>query len=105
MVTNTFDLPTVVGALNCTHFEIKKATNFGDEYINRKGFVQATCDEQERFTNHKSDLSRAQRSGKYQSELPLAISAGYDGVLVATPHFWRNKKNISRCTQIQAEIT
>lgn len=50
-----FNLPTVIGALDCTHIEIKKPTLFGDEYINRKGYasinVQATCDANEKFTS------------------------------------------------------
>lgn len=50
-----FSLPTVLGALDCTHIEINKPSMFGDEYINRKGYasinVQATCDAGERFTS------------------------------------------------------
>lgn len=50
-----FNLPTVIGALDCTHIEIKKPTRYGDEYINRKGYasinVQATCDASEKFTS------------------------------------------------------
>lgn len=30
---------SVVEAFDCTHIKIRKLTNFGDEYINRKGFV------------------------------------------------------------------
>lgn len=50
-----FRLPTVIGALDCTHVEVKKPSLFGDEYINRKGFAsinaQATCDADEKFTS------------------------------------------------------
>lgn len=50
-----FRMPTVVGALDCTHIQIKKPTIHGDEYVNRKGFtsinVQATVDGNEKFTS------------------------------------------------------
>lgn len=50
-----YNLPTVIGALDCTHVEIKKPVIHGDEYINRKGYpsinVQATCNAQEMFTS------------------------------------------------------
>ncbi|KAJ8967661.1 hypothetical protein NQ314_002696 [Rhamnusium bicolor] len=48
-------MPTVIGALDCTHVEINKPTLHGDEYINRKGYatinVQATCNAAEQFTS------------------------------------------------------
>ena len=49
------NLPNVVGAIDCTHIEIQKpaATDYPDEYINRKGWhsinVQAICDAEFRF--------------------------------------------------------
>lgn len=47
--------PAAVGVLDCTHVHIRKPSQFGDEYINRKGFasinVQATCDAQDKFTS------------------------------------------------------
>lgn len=50
-----YNLPSVIGALDCTHIEIKKPGIHGDEYINRKGYasinVQATCDAREMFTS------------------------------------------------------
>lgn len=50
-----FELPTVIGALDCTHVEILKPSGFGDEYVNRKGYasinVQATCDASEKITS------------------------------------------------------
>lgn len=50
-----FRIPTAIGALDCTHIEIKKPTYFRDEYVNRKGRttinVQATCDASEKFTS------------------------------------------------------
>lgn len=50
-----FKFPNVIGALDCTHIEVKKPAAFGDCYINRKGYasinVQATCDADEKFTS------------------------------------------------------
>nr|CAH7714155.1 unnamed protein product [Callosobruchus chinensis] len=44
-----------IGVLDCTHVRIRKPSEFGDEYINRKRFasinVQATCDAQDKFTS------------------------------------------------------
>ncbi|KAJ8926704.1 hypothetical protein NQ314_020920 [Rhamnusium bicolor] len=51
----SFQMPTVIGALDCTHVEINKPILHGDEYINRKGYdtinVQATCNTAEQFTS------------------------------------------------------
>jgi len=48
-------IPCVIGAIDCTHIRIYKPKEFGDEYINRKGFpsfnVQATCNSKEYFTS------------------------------------------------------
>lgn len=50
-----FRIPTAIGALDCTHIEIKTPNNFKDEYVNRKGKitinVQGTCDAAEKFTS------------------------------------------------------
>lgn len=50
-----FKFPNAIGALDCTHVQIKKPTEFGDEYVNRKGWcsfnIQATCDASEMFTS------------------------------------------------------
>nr|CAI5826359.1 unnamed protein product [Callosobruchus analis] len=50
-----YTFPAAIGLLDCTHVRISKPAQFGDEYINRKGFanikVQATCVAQEKFTN------------------------------------------------------
>lgn len=51
--TNIF--PYAIGAIDCTHVSIQKPSEFGDEYINRKGFpsfnVQAICNSSATFTN------------------------------------------------------
>lgn len=50
-----YSFPAAIGALDCTHVKIKKPTDFGDEYVNRKGYasinVQATCNSKEVFTS------------------------------------------------------
>ncbi|CAH2015864.1 unnamed protein product [Acanthoscelides obtectus] len=51
-----YRIPTVIGALDCTHIQIKKPeVQFGDEYINGKNVasinVQMTCDAMERITS------------------------------------------------------
>ena len=50
-----FSFPAAIGALDCTHVKIRKPKDFGDEYINRKGYtsinVQATCNAKEIFTS------------------------------------------------------
>lgn len=50
-----YEFPGAVGAVDCTHIQIKKPHNHGDEYINRKGVatinVQATCNSKELFTS------------------------------------------------------
>ncbi|XP_037932636.1 putative nuclease HARBI1 [Teleopsis dalmanni] len=50
-----YKMPFAVGAIDCTHFKIKKPLNNSDEYICRKGFysinVQATCNVNALFTS------------------------------------------------------
>lgn len=50
-----YDFPGVIGVVDCTHVRIPKPSDYGDEYINRKGFasinVQATCDAVDRFSS------------------------------------------------------
>ena len=54
---NKFNYPSILSAIDCTHIKIKKPSvgNFGDEYINRKGFasinLQCTCDSDFVFTS------------------------------------------------------
>ncbi|XP_047116158.1 putative nuclease HARBI1 [Schistocerca piceifrons] len=47
--------PSPVGVIDCTHVRIPKPVQFGDEYINRKGFtstnVQVICNVKEQFTS------------------------------------------------------
>lgn len=33
-----FHFPTAIGVIDCTHIRIEKPAQFGDEYVNRKGF-------------------------------------------------------------------
>lgn len=53
--SSRFKMPCVLGAVDCTHVEIKKPTQFGDCYINQKGYasinVQVTCDAHEKVTS------------------------------------------------------
>lgn len=50
-----FNFPSAFGAIDCTHIPIMKPTQYGDDYVNRKGFcsinVQATCNSKEIFTS------------------------------------------------------
>lgn len=50
-----FRIPTVIGAIDCTHVHIMKPSEFGDEYVNRKGKttinIQMTCDANEKITS------------------------------------------------------
>lgn len=50
-----FQIPSVIGVVDCTHVRIPKPKQDGDEYINRKNYpslnVQATCNAKEWFTS------------------------------------------------------
>ncbi|KAB0805101.1 hypothetical protein PPYR_02071 [Photinus pyralis] len=50
-----YRFPNAIGVIDCTHVRIPKFQEFGDEYINRKGYlsinVQATSNAQEVFTS------------------------------------------------------
>ncbi|CAH1993151.1 unnamed protein product [Acanthoscelides obtectus] len=52
---NTKRMPSIIGAIDCTHVKITKPQIYGDEYVNRKGIcsinVQATCNAKEIFTS------------------------------------------------------
>ena len=51
--TSIFRIPTAIGAVYCTRVHIMKPSEFGDEYVNRKGKttinVQKTCDANEKI--------------------------------------------------------
>ena len=53
--TSKFCIPTAIYAVDCTHVHIMKPSEFGDEYVNRKGKTktnfQMTCDANEKFTS------------------------------------------------------
>lgn len=63
-----FHMPTVVGALDCTHIMIKKPSLYGDEYINRKGKasinVQATCESFEKITSIEAQWPGSVHDGR-----------------------------------------
>lgn len=50
-----YNFPHVLGVIDCTHVQIKRPHQDGDEYINRKGVhtinIQVTCNAQEKFTS------------------------------------------------------
>lgn len=58
-MANTISV-TVTGALDCTYTEVMKASQFGDEYINTKGYasinIQVTC-------NAEKNLQESLRNG------------------------------------------
>lgn len=89
-----FKIPSVIGALDCTHIEIKKPRMYGDCYINRKGFpsinVQMTCDADEKITSvdaswpgstHDSRIWRrsiiSNEISKYNGTACLLADSGY----------------------------
>lgn len=53
--SDRYRFPNAIGVIDCTHVRIPKFQEFGDEYINRKGYpsinVQATCNAGEMFTS------------------------------------------------------
>ncbi|CAH1987524.1 unnamed protein product [Acanthoscelides obtectus] len=63
-----FTIPTVIGALDCTHVKIKRPGRFVDEYVNRKGYtsinVQTTCDASEKFTSIDAQWSGSVHDGR-----------------------------------------
>lgn len=58
--SSKYIFPNAIGALDCTHIVMKKPTEFGDEYVNRKNVcsfnVQATVDANEVFSIHQYQL-------------------------------------------------
>lgn len=53
--SDKYEFPDAIGVIDCTHIRIPKFKEYGDEYVNRKGFtsinMQATCNAQEIFTS------------------------------------------------------
>ena len=65
MCQTPFQLPTVIGALDCAHVKVKKPSVFGDKYIiNRKAYasvnVQGARDANEKFTSNGLEVSICQ---------------------------------------------
>nr|CAI5816932.1 unnamed protein product [Callosobruchus analis] len=58
-----FQIPTVIGVLDCTRVQIGKPSDFGDEFINRKGFssiyIYVTCDVSEVITSVDAQWPRS----------------------------------------------
>lgn len=78
-----FQFPHAFCAIDCTHVQIQKPTEFADEYINRKGLttinVQVTCDAREmitsveaRFPGSTHDSRILRRSALHQHMTNLA---------------------------------
>ncbi|XP_046688202.1 putative nuclease HARBI1 [Homalodisca vitripennis] len=79
-----FRLPTVIGALDCTHVQIKKPNLHGDEYVNRKGCitinVQGTCDALERFTSISAEWPGSVHDARIWRRSPVReIMSRFDG--------------------------
>ncbi|XP_056636881.1 putative nuclease HARBI1 [Diorhabda sublineata] len=89
-----FLIPTVIGAVDCTHVHIMKPSEFGDEYVNRKGKItiniQITCDANEKITIvdvqwpgsvHDGRISRVSRIQdvvrRYDGDVCLLGDSGY----------------------------
>lgn len=85
-----FSFPCAIGVVDCTHVEIEKPRQHGDEYVNRKGRytlnVQATCNGQEKFTS--VDVSwpgsvHDSRVWRNSDVYAFLIAANSDGVILA----------------------
>lgn len=79
-----FRLPTVIGALDCTHIEIKKPSVHGDEYINRKGYasinVQATVNANEQFTSVSAEWPGSVHDARIWRRSPIRdLVSTYNG--------------------------
>lgn len=79
-----FHIPSVIGALDCTHIEIKKPKEFGDEYINRKGRptinVQTTCNANEVITSIDAQWPGSVHDGRiWRNSAIQQVLKTYDG--------------------------
>lgn len=79
-----FHMPSVIGALDCTHVEINKPSIFGDEYVNRKGYtsinVQATCDASEKVTSISAEWPGSVHDSRIWRRTPFRnILSRFDG--------------------------
>ncbi|XP_030762186.1 putative nuclease HARBI1 [Sitophilus oryzae] len=84
--------PSAIGVIDCTHFQILKPNQHGDEYINRKRLatlnVQATCKSVEMFTStdvswpgsvHDARIWRNCDIRLTMQHIPGAVLLGDDG--------------------------
>ena len=83
-----FRLPTVIGAVDCTHIEILKPGQalHGDEYICRKGYpsvnVQATCNALEQFTSISAEWPGSVHDARVWRRSPIrGIMTKYNGAV------------------------
>lgn len=87
-----FQFPSAIGVIDCTHVQILKPNQHGDEYINRKGLatlnVQATCNSVEMFTSadvswpgsvHDARIWRNCDIRVTMQQFPGAVLLGDDG--------------------------
>lgn len=87
-----FKIPSVIGAIDCTHVRISKPSINGDEYVNRKNYtslnVQATCNANEEFTSidakwpgsvHDSRILRNSGLPQIMQTIPDTILLGDSG--------------------------
>jgi len=83
-----FTMPTVYGAVDCTHVRICKPMDNGDEYINRKNYaslnVQATCNAEEMFTSISAEWPGSVHDSRIlrNSSLCEAMKRVPDGVIL-----------------------
>lgn len=89
-----YNYPCAIGAVDCTHIPIKKPSQHGDEYINRKGIasinVLATCNSAEWFTSIDASWPGSVHDGRIwnNSEVYTAIRGStVDAVLLADDGF------------------
>lgn len=105
-----FQFPSAIGVIDCTHVQILKPNQHGDEYINRKGLatlnVQATCNSLQMFTSadvrwpgsvHDARIWRNSDIRVTLQQFPGAVLLGDEGYglepWLMTP--FRNPNNVS----------